>query len=475
VLRRVALLALFLAGVYLTGFVAAQLTYTVEIVRDIRWSASVEYGPTPYVLLDRPFRWLVDLFSGPTPYVLLDRPFRWLVDLFSGPTPYVPLISQLKFEPLVELIPAPFSEQLTSLQYAVTVDYGPTPYARRDYQTRHGISLLNITAPDPINLLPSEVSVQFVRNMVGGNLTNVYRPEIFCNGNCSFDFFFPAPLSQVDAYVTGGDYSLNAVPHGRGTLVTVNVNTNETARVTLVPFMEYEFVFTDYRGDRKDAVQQIIYSDGSRVNVTSNTPTLIPVYPISGIIILHERAEILGPSGCITIGNFVGDFKLNLILPETFEERCRITAYYALTTSIDATLTGVMAGVYRIGGVLKDEEGRPVQGRRVLIMLEGNLTKPVEAVTGADGSFSQIIFAPPSKEERRVFVRFPGEPGLRPSSKVLVIPGEVGEPRGLEVPPTVYGFLVAMLAAFAALILFSFIRGARRASSIIQPRRRVLR
>jgi len=456
VLRRVALLALFLAGVYLTGFVAAALTHTVEIVRDIRWIASVEYGPTPYVLLD--------------------RPLRWLVDVLSGPTPYVPLISQLEFEPLVELIPAPFSEQLTSLQYAVTVDYGPTPYARRDYQTRHhGISLVNITAPDPINVLPSEVSVQFLHNMGGVNLTNVYRSEFFCNGNCSFDFFFPAPLSQVDAYVTGGDYSLNAAPHGGGTLVTVNVNTNETARVTLVPLTEYEFVFTDYRGNRKGALQQIIYSDGSRVNVTSNTPTLIPVYPISGSIILHERAEILGTSGCIITGNFVGDFKLNLILPETFGGRCRVNAYYVLTSSIDATLSGVMAGVYRIGGVLKDEEGRPVQGRRVLIMLEGNLTKPVEAVTGADGSFSQIIFVPPSREERRVFVRFPGEPGLRPSSKVLVIPGEVGEPRGLEVPPTVYGFLVAMLAAFAALILFSFIRGARRASSIIQPRRRVLR
>jgi len=457
-LRRVALLALILAGVYLTGFVAAQLTYTVEIVRDIRWSASVEYGPAPYVLLN--------------------RPLRWLVDVFSGPTPYVPLISQLKFEPLVELIPAPFSEQLTSLQYAVTVDYGPLPYAKMDYQTRHhGISLVNITAPDPINLLPSEVSVQFVHNMGGGNLINVYRPEFFCNGNCSFDFFFPAPLSQVGAYVTGGDYLLNAVPHGGGTLVTVNVNTNETARVTLVPLMEYEFVFTDYRGDRKDAVQQLIYYDGSRVNVTSNTPTLIPVYPISGIIILHERAEILGTSGCTIIGSLIGDFRVNgsLILPETFGGRCRITAYYVLTTSIDATLTGVMTGVYRIGGVLKDEEGRPVQGRKVLIMLEGNLTKPVEAVTGADGSFSQIIFAPPSREERRVFVRFPGEPGLRPSSKVLVIPGEVGEPRGLEVPHTVYGFLVAMLAAFAALILFSFVRGARRAGSIIQPRRRVLR
>jgi hypothetical protein len=45
---------------------------------------------------------------------------------------------------------------------------------------------------------------------------------------------------------------------------------------------------------------------------------------------------------------------------------------------------------------------------------------------------------------------------------VLVIPGEVGEPSGLEVPPTVYGFLVAMLAAFATLILFSFVRGAEK-------------
>jgi len=432
VLRKVALLALFLAGVYLTGFVAAQLTYTVEFVRDIRWVAFVELAAYDALIREMRFEPFVELAA------------------------YDALIREMKFEPFVELIPPRIRERLTSPQYQ---------------------GILNITVPDPINLLPREVSVQFVRNIGGGNLINVYRPEFFCNGNCSFDFFFPAPLSQVDAYVTGGDYSLNAVPYGGGTLVTVYVNTNETARVTLVPLIEYEFVFTDYRGDRKDAVQQIIYSDGSRVNVTSNTPTLIPVSPISNVIIFHERAEILGPSGCTIIGNLIGDFRANgsLILQETFGERCRITAYYALTSSIDATLTSVMADVYRIGGVLKDEEGRPVQGRKVLIMLEGNLTKPVEAVTGADGSFSQIIYVPPSREERRVFVRFPGEPGLRPSTKVLVIPGEADEPRGLGVPPTVYGFLVVMLAAFAALILFSFIRGARRASSVIQPRRRVLR
>jgi len=458
VLRRVALLALFLAGVYLTGFVAAQLTYTVEIVRDIRWSASVEYGPTPYVLLD--------------------RPLRWLVDLFSGPTPYVPLISQLKFEPLVELIPTLISEQLTSLQYAVTVDYGPTPYAKKEHEVKHDV-FINITAPDFMKLLPGNWSVQFGRN-VRADLTAIdyaYRPEVLCDGSCSISFYFPVQVSGAKVDVTDGNYSLNVIPHGEGTLVTVGVNATGPVRAELELLTEYEFVFRDYTGGARDAVQLFIYSDGSIVNITSNTLTLIPVYPISGIITLHERVEILGTSGCTIIGSFIGDFRVNssLILPETFGGRCRLTAYYVLTSSIDATLTGVMTGVYRIGGVLKDEDGRPVQGRRVLIMLEGNLTKPVEAVTGADGSFSQIIFVPPSKEERRVFIRFPGELGLRPSSKVLVIPGEVGEPSGLEVPPTVYGFLVAMLAAFATLILFSFVRGARRAGSIIQPRRRVLR
>jgi len=453
VLRRVALLALLLAGAYLTGFVAAQSTYTVEIVRDIIWVASVEYGPTPYVLLD--------------------RPLRWLVDVLSGPTPYVPLISLLKFEPLVELIPAPISEQLTSLQYAVTVDYGPAPYARKEHEVKHDVLFINITAPDSMKLLPGNWSVQFGRN-ARTNLTArdyAYRPEVLCDGSCSFSFYFPVQVSEVRVNVTGGDYSLNFMPSGEGILVTVDVNAIGPARAELELLMEYEFVLRDYTGGARDAVQQLIYSDGRQVNVTSNTPTLIPVYPISGSIIFHERAEILGTSGCTIIGNFM----VNLILPETSGGRCRVIVYYALTSSMDARLTPVTAGVYRIEGVLKDEEGRPVQGRKVLIMLEGNLTKPVEAVTGADGYFSQIIFVPPSREERRVFVRFPGEPGLRPSSKVLVIPGEVGEPRGLEVPPTVYGFLVAMFAAFAALILFSFVRGARRASSIIQPRRRVLR
>jgi len=432
VLRRVALLALLLAGAYLAGFVAAQSTYTVEIVRDIRWVASVEYGPTPYVLL----------------------------------------ISLLKFEPLVELLPPLISYQLSSLQYAVTVDYGPTPYAKKEREVKHDV-FINITAPDSMKLLPGNWSVQLRRNAGASFIAYdyAYRPKVLCDGSCSFSFYFPGQVSEVRVDVTGGDYSLNVMPSGEGTLVAVDVNAIGPARAELELFVEYEFVFRDYTGGARDAVQQLIYFDGRQVNVTSNTPTLIPVYPISGSIIFHERAEILGTSGCTIIGNF----RVNLILTETFGGRCRVIAYYVLTSSIDATLTGMMTGVYRIGGVLKDEEGRPVQGRKVLIMLEGNLTKPVEAVTGADGSFSQIIFVPPSREERRVFVRFPGEPGLRPSSKVLVIPGEVGEPRGLEVPPTVYGFLVAMLAAFAALILFSFIRGARRASSIIQPRRRVLR
>jgi len=377
-LRRVALLALFLAGVYLTGFVAALSTYTVEMVKDIRW------------------------------------------DVF-----------------------------------------------------------INITASDSMKLLPGNWSVQFGRN-AWANLTALdyaYRPEVLCDGSCSFSFYFPAHVSGARVDVTGGDYSLNVMPSGEGTLVTVDVNAIGPARAELELLTEYEFVFKDYTGGARDAVQQLIYSDGSIVNITSNTPTLIPVYPISGIIILHERAEILGPSGCTIIGNLIGDFRVNvsLILPETFGGRCRVIAYYVLTTSIDATLTRVMTGVYRIGGVLKDEEGRPVQGRRVLIMLEGNLTKPIEAVTGADGSFSQIIFAPPSREERRLFVRFIGELGLRPSSKVLVIPAAAEGHGAIEVPSAVYGFLAIMIASFAALILFSFIRGARRASSIIQTRRRVLR
>jgi len=433
-LRRVALLTLFLAGVYLTGFVAAQLTYTVEFVRDIRWIMSVEYEPMPSV----------------------------------------PLINQLKFEPLVELIP-PFTK-LTSLQYAVTVDYGPTPYVKKDHKVKYD-AFINITAPDPMKFLPGNWSIQF-GSSAGADLTArdyAYRPEVLCDGSCSFSYYFPVQVSGARVDVTGGGYSLNVMPSGEGALVTVDVDATGPVRVELELLTEYEFVFRDYTGGARYAMQQLVYSDGRIVNIMSNTPTLIPVYPIFGITAFYERAEFLETSGCTIIEKFVGDSKVNLILPETFGGRCRFIMNYVLTSSMDAWLTPVTAGVYRIEGVLKDEEGRPVQGRKVLIMLEGNVTKPVEALTGADGSFSQIIFVPPSREDRRVFVRFPGEPGLRPSTKVLVIPGEVGEPRGLEVPLTVYGFLVAMLAAFAALILFSFIRGARRASSVIQPRRRVLR
>ena len=453
-LRRVALLALLLAGAYLTGFVAAQSTYTVEIVRDIIWVASVEYGPTPYVLLD--------------------RPFRWLVDLFSGPTPYVPLISQLKFEPLVELIPTLISEQLTSLQYAVTVDYGPTPYAKKEHEVKHDV-FINITAPDFMKLLPGNWSVQFGRN-VRADLTAIdyaYRPEVLCDGSCSISFYFPVQVSGAKVDVTDGNYSLNVIPHGEGTLVTVDVNATGPARAELELLMEYEFVLRDYTGGARGAVQQFIYFDGRQVNVTSNVPTLIPVYPLSNVITFSERAEFFEVTGCVI--KMDPRTAVSVILPNPLGGRCRVIAHYTLTSSMDARLTPVTAGIYRIEGVLRDEEGRPVQGRKVLIMLEGNLTKPIEAVTGADGSFSQIIFAPPSREERRLFVRFIGELGLRPSSKVLVIPAAAEGHGAIEVPSAVYGFLAIMIASFAALILFSFIRGARRASSIIQTRRRVLR
>jgi hypothetical protein len=125
-----------------------------------------------------------------------------------------------------------------------------------------------------------------------------------------------------------------------------------------------------------------------------------------------------------------------------------------------------------VDGRLVDEEGSPVPGRRVLVFLQGNTTRPAEAVTGPDGRFSALIYVPPSNRTRLLTVRFPGEPALMPSSKALEIPGAgAGTAPTAQVQGSAYAFLGAIIAAFVAVVALSFARASRRTQAVYRSRR----
>jgi hypothetical protein len=161
------------------------------------------------------------------------------------------------------------------------------------------------------------------------------------------------------------------------------------------------------------------------------------------------------------------------LVPPAFGSDCEIRMLYVLGSSLrDISVSPQIGGLYRVDGRLVDEEGSPVPGRRVLIFLQGNLTRPAEAVTGPDGRFSALVYVPPSNRTRLLTVRFPGEPALMPSSRVLEIPGTgAGTAPTTQVPGSAYAFLGVMIAAFVAVVVLSFARAPRRAHAIYRSRR----
>jgi hypothetical protein len=162
-----------------------------------------------------------------------------------------------------------------------------------------------------------------------------------------------------------------------------------------------------------------------------------------------------------------------LLVPPTVGNRCELRMLYVLGSSLEGvSVSPQIGGLYRVDGRLVDEEGSPVPGRRILVFLQGNKTRPAEAVTGPDGGFSALIYAPPSNRTRLLTVRFPGEPALMPSSKALEIPGAgAGTAPTAQVPGSAYAFLGAMIAAFVAVVVLSFARASRRAQAVYRSRR----
>jgi hypothetical protein len=162
-----------------------------------------------------------------------------------------------------------------------------------------------------------------------------------------------------------------------------------------------------------------------------------------------------------------------LLVPPTVGSRCELGVLYVLGSSLeDLSVSPQIGGLYRVDGRLVDEEGSPVTGRRILVFLQGSLTRPAETVTGPDGRFSALIYVPPSNRTRLLTVRFPGEPALMPSSKVLEMPGTgAGTAPTTQVPGSAYAFLGVMIAAFAAVVALSFARASRRAQAVYRSRR----
>jgi len=406
----------------------------------------------------------------------------WVASIFSGPTPFAQYLTSLGWSALVELIPQPLKETVTAMGFSVSVSSGPTPFARRETPLAV-VSTLNVTKTDAFNLLrtdewwiasdikPSgEISV----NMMAADLPHKVRVD--CKSPpCRFQVFLPFGVSDVNITMTAGDATYLLAALGNGTLVTITLDESGGSPLdaTIRWIGEYSLTVTDYKGRSRDAELRLVFADGTEVVLTPGT-NRHPIYPIVNMSWSPAGRLITDPSNtrCRVITHTF-ESTGTLLAPPAFGSRCEIGMLYVLGSSLrDVSVSPQIGGLYRVDGRLVDEEGSPVPGRRILVFLQGNLTKPAETVTGPDGRFSSLIYVPPSNRTRLLTVRFPGEPALMPSSKALEIPGTgAGTAPTTQVPGSVYAFLGAMIAAFVAVIVLSFVRASRRAHAIYRSRR----
>jgi hypothetical protein len=427
------------------------------------------------------FGWVATITSGPTPFKEIAAPFGWLASIFSGPTPFAQYLTILGWSALVELIPQPLKETVTAMGFSVSVSSGPTPFTHRETPlTIYGA--LNLTETDTFKILRADewwiASDLKPTGGVGVDATVAdfpHKVELSCKSPpCRLQAFLPFGVSDVSINMAAGDAAYLLAGLGNGTLVTITLDepAGTPFNATIKWIGEYDISVIDYRGRSRDAELRLVYADGTEA-VLAPGVARIPIYPLIGVDARPAGRLIDDPSnaGCRFI---VGPESAAMLLaPPAFGSRCGIRMLYVLGSSLkDVAFSPQIGGLYRVEGRLVDEEGEPVPGRRVLISLQGNTTRPAEAVTGPDGRFSALIYVPPSNRTRLLTVRFPGEPALMPSSKVLEIPGAgAGAAPTAQVPGSAYAFLGAMIAAFVAVVALSFARASRRAQAVYRSRR----
>jgi hypothetical protein len=464
----IAAAAAFAVGLLLPP-VLAPLTYRLEFVTPFGWSATVT--------------------SGPTPFKEVATPLNWLASVFSGPTPFAQYLTPLGWSALVELIPQPFKEVATAMGFTVSVSSGPTPFfhqpATIDRISFYGA--VNVTKQDQFGLLRADgwwatsdlrLSGDRLHGVVYVDVNDPetpYKLGASCRSPpCKVQVFLPFGVSSVDVSLTSGTafHSLEGV--GDGTLATITLDEpgGSPFNATIRWMGDYSLTVKDYKGRSRDAELRLAYANGAEEVLTPGVSRL-PIYPVIRVNAspAGRLAFDTGNTRCRLLTS--ADLPTTLLAPPTDVNRCEIQMLYVLGSSLEGvSVSPQIGGLYRVDGRLVDEEGSPIPGRRILVFLQGNMTRPAEAVTGPDGGFSALVYAPPSNRTRLLTVRFPGEPALMPSSKALEIPGAgAGTAPTAQVPGSAYAFLGAMIAAFVAVVVLSFARASRRAQAVYRSRR----
>jgi len=408
----------------------------------------------------------------------------WVASIFSGPTPFAQYLTSLGWSALVELIPQPIKETVTAMGFTVSVSSGPAPFFHRPAIYRvsfYGVA--NVTKQDQFGLLwwATFDLRQFGDRLQAVTYVDVDDPEtpyklgVSCRTPpCKLQVFLPFVVSSVDVNLTSGTafYSLEGV--GDGVLATITLDDPDGSpfNATIRWMGEYSLTVTDYKGRSRDAELRLTYADGNEVVLVPGV-NRAPIYPVTWIGANPTGRLISDPNdtNCRIISS--ADQTTILLVPPSLGNRCEFRLQYILGTSLrDVSVFSQANGLHRVVGRLVDEEGAPVPSRRIIISLQGNLSKPAEAVTDPDGRFSVPIYIPPSNRTRLLTVTFPGETALLPSSKVLEIPGTgAGTAPTTQVPASAYAFLGVMIAAFVAVIVLSFARASRRAHAIYRSRR----
>jgi hypothetical protein len=456
----VSVAAAFAIGVLLPPILAAT-TYNQVFVTNFGWVASVFSGPTPFKEVATPLGWLASVFSGPTPFKEIATPFGWSA--------------------LVELIPQPLKEAVTGMGWSFSMSSGPTPFTRRETPLAV-YSVLNLTKTDAFNLLRTdEWWIALDLKPSGGISVNTttadfpHKVEVDCSSPpCRLRVFLPFAVSDVDVDVTNGATSHSLEREGDGTLATITLDepSGSPLSATIKWLGEYRLNVTDYKGGSRAAELRVVYAGGGEAVLTPGA-SILSVYPVVNMSWSPAGRLAFDPSNTRCRLLTSADFSTMLLVPPTVGGRCELGVLYVLGSSLEGvSVSPQIGGLYRVDGRLVDEEGSPVTGRRILVFLQSNTTRPAETVTGPDGRFSALIYVPPSNRTRLLTVRFPGELALMPSSKALEIPGTgAGTAPTAQAPWSAYAFLGVMIAAFAAVVALSFARASRRAQAVYRTRR----
>jgi hypothetical protein len=363
----------------------------------------------------------------------------------------------------------------------VSVSSGSTPSILREAPLSI-YGALNVTRTDAFNVLRSdEWWIALHLKSTGGISMNTtaadfpYKVEVNCKSPpCRLQAFLPFGVSDIIMSYENATYSLAGL--GNGTIATIILDEPEGApfNATIIGWIgEYHLSVVDYKGRSRDAELRLVYADGTEAVLTPGTSRRLPIYPVTNMSWSPAGRLTFDPenTACRNIVHL--DSTAILVAPPAFGRRCELRMLYVLDSSLgDVSIFPQIGGLYRVVGRLVDEEGSPVPGRRILVFLQGNLTRPAETLTGPDGRFSALVYVPPSNGTRLLTVLFPGEPALMPSSKVLEIRGTgAGTAPTTQAPESAYAFLGVMIAAFVAVTVLSFARAPRKAHDIYRSRR----